>query len=430
MTRLAILAVLGLAALCGPALARPAGDAEQEPVAVPAPEPGWAAEIPHTGHAPDDDLLAADDNNDILNPRRQTYNGIATFAHLPLENCLRDGHLALYDIAVIGIPYDIAVSYRPGARFGPNGIRQGSRRIQEVNAYDVAWGFNPFREGLRIVDCGDIPVSPYSTPIAFDQMTRGYRSLIHRHAATPSLITIPKIVVLGGDHAITLPVLRALREAYGRPVAVIHFDSHIDSWAPPASAPEGERWYHGSMFYHAHKEGLTAHGKNVHVGIRTRYWGVDEKDIREDESYGWHILTWYEIWKNGTEAAAAKIREIVGEDTPIYLSLDIDVINPGEAPATGTPEPGGLLTREVQDLVRLLRGLPIVAADLVEVSPAYDGPGEVTQITAANLAFDFAALLVDLAKRGKEWEEKLVGEEALRRFRRRRDARVGRRAEA
>lgn len=180
-------------------------------------------------------------------------------------------------------------------------------------------------------------------------MERGYRSLLTRHPATPSLHTIPKVVVLGGDHAITLPVLRALKQAYGKPITVIHFDSHIDrfvvgvglarfgvaradrvltppdSWKPAATAHPTEQWYHGSMFYWAWKEGLTT-TRNVHVGIRTKLWGNDANDYREDESYGWSILEWNEIWKNGTDAAIKKIRERVGEEGPIYLSLDIDVV--------------------------------------------------------------------------------------------------------
>ncbi|KAJ3338505.1 hypothetical protein HDU93_009430 [Gonapodya sp. JEL0774] len=326
---------------------------------------------------------------DLSEPITETFAGIATYAHMPWVKCFTDGAESL-DIGIVGIPFDTAVTYRPGARFGPSAIRTGARRIQYKKGYDNNWKFSPFSQWAKVVDCGDMAVSPFSNTKAFDQMYRGYLHLITRPPAHEfkGLVSHPRFITLGGDHSITLPVLRALKEVYG-PIAVLHFDSHLDSWRNYGDSEE-EAYTHGTMFWNAWREGLTLPGKNVHVGIRTRL--VDERDYIEDKSYGWRIIEFVDYYKLGVDGIIREIKETIG-DAPCYLSLDIDVVNPGEAPATGTIEPGGFLAREIQAILRGLGGLNIVGADVVEVAPAYDN-AEITATLAANLVFDMTALMV------------------------------------
>ncbi|KXS21194.1 Arginase/deacetylase [Gonapodya prolifera JEL478] len=309
---------------------------------------------------------------------------------MPLLKCI-DENAEKFDIGVLGIPFDTAVTYRPGARFGPAAIRTGSRRIQYAKGYDTNWGFSPFSQWAKVVDCGDLPITGFSNTKAYDQMYRGYLHLITRppRHTFPGVVTHPRYVTFGGDHSISYPILKALHEVYG-PIAVLHFDSHLDTWRAPASATKEEELHHGTMFWHAWRDGLTQHGKNVHVGIRTRL--VDEGDYADDKKFGWKIIEFVEYYKLGIDGIIREIKETIGE-APCYLSLDIDVVNPGEAPATGTIEPGGFLAREIQAILRGLNGLNIVGADVVEVAPVYDH-AEITATLAANLAFDMLATMV------------------------------------
>ncbi|KAG6335994.1 hypothetical protein ID866_3089 [Astraeus odoratus] len=299
------------------------------------------------------------------------FSGITTFAKLPWVQCLGKDRDAAFDIAFIGAPFDTGTSYRPGARFGPAGIRAGSRRLTLYGGYNVPLQVNPFLSGLKIVDCGDIPVTPYDNKYAIKQIEEGHKELLHRPAYSPlgnSTLTgkpltpisldgknHPRIVTLGGDHTIVLPLLRSIYSAYG-PISVIHFDSHLDTWKPTVfgGAPsEQAAINHGTYFYWASQEGLI---------------------------------------KNGTEGIIKKIRETVG-DLPVYLSIDIDSIDPAFAPATGTPETGGWSTRELRTILRGLDGLFIVSADIVEVAPAYDTNAELTTMAAADVLFEVISVM-------------------------------------
>ncbi|KAL5636651.1 hypothetical protein ACGC1H_000567 [Rhizoctonia solani] len=315
-----------------------------------------------------------------------SFSGPLSFAHLPYSKCLEtENEHQLFDIAVLGMPFDSAVSYRPGARFGPHGIRSGSRRISPTRGYTTAWGYNPYKHNVVVRDCGDVPVVPFDIKYAMDQMQTAYSTLIKREVATQSSLPStsrklakdgklhPRIITLGGDHAVILPILRSLHGVYGE-IAVIHFDSHLDTW--PVLGYYGNEdssvVTHGTMFWTATTEGLIAKGNSIHAGIRCKMTGIE--DIEHDQDVGFSMITTDDIDELGADGIANKIKKHVG-DKPVYLSLDIDVIDPAFAPATGTPEPGGWTTREVKRVLRGLTGLNVVGADVVEVAPAYDTNG-------------------------------------------------------
>ncbi|KAJ7836524.1 Arginase/deacetylase [Mycena leptocephala] len=326
------------------------------------------------------------------------YTGPLSFSHLPYTRCLDDG-AARFDIGLLGMPFDTTTSFRPGARFGPFAIRSGSRR-QGTGRGTLAWGTSPEELGAALLDCGDIPISAYDNAVAIDQMEAAYSTLLSRpvqggttaaykpRTAAFALdgIEHPRLISLGGDHTIVLPILRALHKVYG-PVSVIHFDAHLDTWAPPPGTAQG-RINHGSFFAIAAEEGLMSN-TSIHAGIRCQMNAVG--DIAHDESVGFQLISTDDIDDYGIVQVIKKIRERIG-DSPVYLSLDIDVIDPGLAPATGTPEPGGWTTREVKRILRGLSGLNFVGADIVEVAPAYDN-ADITGIAAADIVYDFLAML-------------------------------------
>ncbi|KAF8665483.1 hypothetical protein AX16_000499 [Volvariella volvacea WC 439] len=332
-------------------------------------------------------------------PLDYAFTGPLSFSHLPYKSCLAE-ESETYDIALLGIPFDTAVTYRTGARFGPYAIRSGSRRQQPFLGYSLSWGNNPYLSGLRILDCGDIPVSPFDNALAMEQIEVAYSSLLgrtiethDRPRATESLaldgVEHPRIVSLGGDHTIVLPILRSLNKIYG-PISVIHFDAHLDTWNFDAvSLSEQSRVTHGSFFHLAREEGLLSNS-SIHAGIRCKLTGL--ADIDNDERVGFQLITTDAIDDLGPFEIIRRIRERVGNN-PVYLSLDIDVIDPGLAPATGTPEAGGWTVRELKRILRGLSGLNFVGADIVEVSPAYDH-AEITGIAAANLVHDFLSLFL------------------------------------
>ncbi|KAJ7272573.1 agmatinase [Mycena haematopus] len=336
------------------------------------------------------------------------FSGITTFAKLPWVQCLtRESHIP-FDIAFIGAPFDTATSYRPGARFGPSGIRAGSRRLTLYGGYNVPLQINPFRSGLRIVDCGDIPVTPYDNKYAIEQIENGHKSLLQREAFSllgndpvtgEALVPFsldgkhhPRIITLGGDHTIVLPLLRSINSVYGK-VSVIHFDSHLDTWKPSVfgGAPSDQAAInHGTYFYWASQEGLIRNGSSIHGAIRTTLSGPEDYD-NDDES-GFQRIEAREIDTIGTHGIIKKIRDTVG-DSPVYLSIDIDSIDPAFAPATGTPETGGWSTRELRTILRGLEGMHIVSADIVEVAPAYDTNAELTTMAAADVLFEVLSVM-------------------------------------
>lgn len=331
----------------------------------------------------------------------QTFSGPLSFSHLPYSRCLEDVSTP-FDIAILGMPFDTGVTYRPGARFGPYAIRSGSRRQREVRGYTLAWRNNPYEQGSKIIDCGDVPVNPFDNALAVDQMEVAYSTLINRPVAgkdkggrpfTSALAhdgkEHPRVISLGGDHTIVLPILRSLHKVYG-PISVIHFDAHLDTWAGyPGSVTDQSKVTHGTFFYLANEEGLMSN-TSIHAGIRCKLMG--EVDLENDEAVGFQLVSTDDIDDLGVAEVIRRIRTRVG-DSPVYLSLDIDVIDPGLAPATGTPEAGGWTTREVKRIIRGLAGLNFVGADIVEVAPAYDN-AEITGIAAADIVHDFLSMFL------------------------------------
>ncbi|KDQ51550.1 hypothetical protein JAAARDRAFT_163488 [Jaapia argillacea MUCL 33604] len=332
---------------------------------------------------------------------KESWNGLVSFARADPVRCFGSDAGMKYDVAVLGAPFDTATSYRPGARFGPNGIRQGSRRLG-VDRINV---FHKIRVSdlIDVADCGDVPMTFVDSKVALRQLEIANAELLSReasHSFKASSIAKdgkfhPRVLTLGGDHTITLPLLRGVAEIYG-PVSVIHFDSHLDTWKPKAMSgpwlPDEEiPVTHGSYFWYAHNEGLLApNTSNIHVGIRGAIndWG----DYENDREVGFVISHAEDIEEVGYKGIVKRIREVVG-DNPVYISLDIDVIDPGMAPATGTPEIGGFTTREIKKILMGLEGLKIVGADIVEVAPAYDTQDEITSIAAANIGWDILALM-------------------------------------
>ncbi|KEZ43975.1 D-arginase [Scedosporium apiospermum] len=329
------------------------------------------------------------------------FSGIATFARLPYFPCL-SSDTERFDIAFLGAPFDTGTSYRPGARFGPSGIRQASANVGFSGGYNVPLKANPFTGELRILDCGDIPVTSYDNTWAIRQIEQGHNSLLMRKPFTnaeqpgPSRAghTLPRIITLGGDHTITLPLLRSINKAYG-PVTVIHFDSHLDTWKPKVFGGEPSdvaAINHGTYFYHAAMEGLLKNDTNIHAGIRTTLSGPS--DYENDGYCGFEIVEAREIDTIGIGGIIKKIRERVGTTNPVYLSIDIDTIDPAFAPATGTPETGGWSTREFRTILRGLEGINIIGADIVEVAPAYDTNAELTTMAAADVLYEVMTMMV------------------------------------
>ncbi|KAG6130070.1 hypothetical protein E4U28_007543 [Claviceps purpurea] len=327
-----------------------------------------------------------------------SFNGIGSFAHLDHVKCLT--HPAeKYDIAIVGMPFDTAVSYRPGARFGPRAIRQASARQTSFRGFNARAGINPYQSWARVIDCGDVPVTPFHNDIAQEQMTQAFKAL---GRATPSSARSrgkPKLVTLGGDHSIALPALRALRELYGQPIRVLHFDAHLDTWNPDeypsywGSTP----FNHGSMFWMASQEGLLSNastGQSVHAGLRTRLSGTEAADNDDDTAQNWVRFSADALDDMGTKGLVDAIMSVLGTRDPVYLSVDIDVLDPAFAPGTGTPEPGGWTTRELIRILRGIEGLNVVGADVVEVSPAYQGRGEETALAGAQVVYEIVSSLV------------------------------------
>ena len=297
------------------------------------------------------------------NPR---YSGIATFARLPrIEDVERA------DIAVVGIPFDSGVSYRPGTRFGPSHVRESSRLLRPYNpAQDVS----PF-ELAQVVDAGDIPVNPFDLTEAVTEVETAARALGEQ---------VQRIVTIGGDHTVALPLLRAVAAQHG-PVAVLHFDAHLDTWDTYFGAPIT----HGTPFRRASEEGLIDLTASCHVGTRGPLYS--KQDLEDDARLGFSIVSSEYIEEHGVEAGIQRILQRVG-DRPLYVSIDIDVLDPAHAPGTGTPEAGGLTSRELLRILRALRDRDIVGADVVEVSPAYDH-AQMTGIAASHVVYELVSLL-------------------------------------
>jgi agmatinase len=302
------------------------------------------------------------------------FSGIRTFMRAP-----HTSDLAGVDAAVYGIPYDTATSYRTGPRFGPEAIRSASALLRP---YNPALGVDVVA-ALSIVDYGDVPVSPGDTERTYGQA---------EEALTPLVDAGVFPLALGGDHSVTLAELRVLARRHG-PLALVQLDAHGDTW----DEYFGQRFFHGTTFKRALEEGLIEAGASVQAGLRGSLYGADDLDSARE--MGFVVLSCDQLRQLEAGSFASLVRERVGR-RPVFLSFDIDVLDPAFAPGTGTPEVGGLSTAEALGFVRALRGIDLVGADVVEVSPPYDGPGQPTALAAANVAYELLSLRALSASQG------------------------------
>ena len=294
------------------------------------------------------------------------YTGIRTFARAPYS---LDWEHA--DVAVLGVPFDTATSYRTGARFGPAAIRDQSQLLRPWNA---AAGVDVFG-ALSLIDGGDLDTTPGNAERTAAQIAEGLAPVV-------AAGTVP--LVLGGDHSIVLGELRAHARAHG-PLAIVLLDAHADTW----DAYYGERYFHGTPFRRAYEEGLIDPGRSLLAGMRGPLYA--RRDLDEAREWGFEIVSCDELRSWRPDEYGTRVRERVGEG-PAYLSFDIDVLDPAFAPGTGTPETAGLLPHEALAFVRALAGMRFVGYDVVEVSPQFDGPGQVTALNAASVAYELLTL--------------------------------------
>lgn len=342
---------------------------------------------------PDKDDLR-DINGSAVLYRGGEFGGIDTFAHLEYANCYNPEFFEkeAFDIAIVGAPFDAGTSYRPGTRFGPSGIRLGSRRL--APAYSVyRENFNPYKNWAKIVDCGDPPVTPLDNRIALDQIYRAERA-IRKHSTTENNPNKhPKVFTLGGDHTITLPAIKAAYENYGK-ITVIHFDSHLDTWNPyyfGGNLTEYQSLNHGTYLHYAHEKGYIA-DNSIHAAIRGPYPGP--KDVQHDIDCGFDRVLARDIDKIGAEGVIKRIKDRIGDDnSPVYISVDVDSMDPAFTPATGTIEIGGWSTRELLTVLDGLEGLNVIGGDVVEVSPPYDN-AEITSVAAAEVGNSIISLMI------------------------------------
>lgn len=294
------------------------------------------------------------------------FGGLASMMRLPVAT-----HAAGLDVAFIGVPLDIGASNRAGARFGPRQIRAESSLIRP---YNMATGAAPF-DALQVADLGDVPINTYSLEKSVGIITDFYREVLG-HGCVP--------LTLGGDHTIALPILRAVAERHG-PVALIHVDAHADV----NDEMFGERIAHGTPFRRAVEEGLLQTNKVWQIGLRGSGYAADDFDWPRRQ--GFTVIPAHEVWWQSLAPIMDKVRAVIG-DTPCYLSFDIDGIDPAYAGGTGTPEIGGLSVPQALEIIRGCRGLNLVGADLVEVSPPYDPSGN-TALLGANLLYEMLCVL-------------------------------------
>ncbi|MEU5269193.1 agmatinase [Streptomyces hygroscopicus] len=307
------------------------------------------------------------------------FAGPATFARLP-----RLDEVARADVAVVGVPFDAGVSYRPGARFGPAAVREASRLLRP---YHPGLDVSPFAT-QQVADAGDIAVNPFDIGEAIETI---------QHAAGSLQADGTRLVTIGGDHTVALPLLRAAARRHG-PVAVLHFDAHLDTW----DTYFGAEHTHGTPFRRAVEEGILDTSALSHVGTRGPLYG--KQDLTEDQKLGFGIVTSADVYRRGADEVADQLRQRIG-DRPLYISIDIDCLDPAHAPGTGTPEAGGLTSRELLEILRGLAGCRLVGADVVEVAPAYDH-AEITSVAASHIAYDLISLLA-LQENGERAGERL-----------------------
>jgi agmatinase len=311
------------------------------------------------------------------------------------------------------------LTYTPlGARFGPRAIRHASSRQTSFRGFNPRANVNPYQNWATILDCGDIPIIPVDNAVALEQMTAAFTELGARTPVSP-LLSRPKLITLGGDHSLSLPVLRALKLHYDN-IRVLHFDAHLDTWHPakyPSAWPSTQAHFnHGSMFWLAGNEGLLSNATsapNVHAGLRTRLSGDDWADYDDDTAQNWVRISADDMDDLGTAGIVKSIMDTLGTSDPVDLSVDIDVLDPAFAPGTGTPEPGGWTTRELIRVLRGIEGLNLVGADIVEVAPAYQGRGEETALAAAQVVFEILSSMVKKGREAMGKEGKVDGKVAM-----------------
>ena len=296
------------------------------------------------------------------------YAGPSTFARLPelrdVEDC---------DVAIIGVPFDAGTSYRPGARFGPQSVRQASRQLR--TNYHPNYDVEPSKV-QQVADAGDIACNPFDIDEAIKQIEKGSTELLQK---------VGSIVTIGGDHTIALPLLRSINKKVGGPVALVHFDAHLDTWDTYFGAP----FTHGTPFRRAREEKLFLDDASMHIGIRGPLYSTN--DLKNDRELGFKTIHCDEFQTNTIDQIVKRIKDRIGNN-PLYISIDIDVLDPAHAPGTGTPEVAGMTTREILNVLRGLAGSQLVSADVVEVAPAYDH-AELTSTAAATIVYELINII-------------------------------------
>ena len=288
-----------------------------------------------------------------------TYSGALSFLRRPYSRDFTN-----VDVAVTGVPFDGAVTYRPGCRLGPRAIRAASVQLAELPAFPFGFVLS---DHLSVVDAGDVVLNPHDPSTIFDAIYQHAKSII---------ATDTKMLSFGGDHFVAYPLIKAHAEAYG-PVALLQFDAHSDTWDSLGPLD------HGTMFYEAAKDGLIDVAGSVQLGLRTH----------NDRDVGMKVITAPEIHQSNPQAILQQVLAHIG-DRPCYVSFDIDVLDPAFAPGTGTPVSGGLASWQALEIIRGLMPLNIIGMDLVEVSPPFDH-AEMTAIAAATVAHDLLCVLAE-----------------------------------
>lgn len=303
------------------------------------------------------------------------YAGVATFARLPMIEAVERA-----DVAVLGVPFDNGGVYRLGARFGPNAIRQASRLLRPYH-----YGLEVDTFGVQqVVDAGDVGCNPLVMSEALAEIEQSAADHISHGV---------RLVSLGGDHTVVLPLLRAVCGTIG-PVALLHFDAHLDTW----DSYFGQMYLNGTPLRRAAEENLVVPGHAVHVGIRGPQYAAS--DFVDDASLGYQMIHAMDVEERPLRELIATMREAVA-GYPLYISVDMDVLDPANGPGVAVPEAGGLTTRELLRLLRGLAGLPIIGADVVEVSPPYDH-AEITAVAAAHVAYELIALMGKAPRTGEQ----------------------------
>ncbi|MEM9308666.1 MAG: agmatinase [Pseudomonadota bacterium] len=301
------------------------------------------------------------------------FSGPNSFMRLPMVN-----DLSGLDVVFLGVPMDIGASWRSGTRMGPKDVRTQSAMIRP---YHMGTGAAPF-DSLQVADIGDLAINTFSLSDSLSIIAESYDTIL-THKVVP--------MAIGGDHSITLPILRAMRRFHG-PIALVHVDAHADV----NDEMFGERETHGTVFRRAYEEGLIMPDKTYQVGLRGT--GYTAEDFSEARSWGFQQYPAEDLWHRSLAALSSEIRRGIGPDVPVYISYDIDSLDPAFAPGTGTPEIGGLTTPQAMELIRGLKGLNVVGCDLVEVSPPYDTSGN-TALVGANLLFEMLCVVPGVATR-------------------------------